>query len=365
MTITQTEVYIPAAEQAKEECLRLPQTTFEPFHKISIEITSHCNFNCIFCPNSKMKRKRGMMSGEMFRSIIDEIAKHHLTELISFHIMGEPLLHPDFFEFLEYAHEKGQRLHLISNISLINETNLKAILKNVEILELSLHSFDTLSFAQRGSRKMDFGQYVKLVKRIIEMKFVLGSLTKIKLSMIESSVNFLKNTPKEIRLLDSSEKLKEFLNHYWERFFQETAARFAVPYTRPGSVKYRGFTHEFLPGVFMETRWYTTWGNTMAASKSVIPAWSGKCDGLRKQLGILWNGDVVPCCGDFEGNIVLGNCGKTGLAGILQSEYSRKMRAGFKKGKLINSNCRRCKGGTSLLSWAANQAFSFYKYRHI
>mgnify|MGYP003296072727 CR=1 FL=1 len=61
----------------------------------------------------------------------------------------------------------------------------------------------------------------------------------------------------------------------------------------------------------------------------------GTCMGLRNQIAILANGDVVPCCLDSEACILLGNIFETSLEDILNSEKSQNIIKGFQNGKLI------------------------------
>ena len=68
----------------------------------------------------------------------------------------------------------------------------------------------------------------------------------------------------------------------------------------------------------------------------------GKCYGLKKQIAILVNGDVVPCCLDTDGDIVLGNIFNNTLEEILNSEKSKKIVDGFNNNKLIEELCKRC-----------------------
>lgn len=332
--------------------------------EIYIEITNRCNFNCAFCPNSIMKRPRGLMTEKMFRSVIDQLAKTKLAKRITFHLMGEPLLHPKFAEFLAYAKKKKQYIHLISNISLIKGDKLKDIMKNVSLLELSLQSYSAESFSQRGTR-LDYGQYLQTVRDIIEAKFANRSDTIIKISVIENSLNIIKNFRKDIDVINSSARLEQFLEKYWYKFFESLAKKYALKFQKPKNYKLNGFIQEFLPGVFLATRWATTWGNNLADKNKVIPAWRAKCDGLWQQLGILWDGRVVPCCGDYDGQVVLGDLTKRSLLEIVKSEKYQKIKAGFRQGVLLHPYCKKCKGGTTFLSWLASQLYSFYKFRNI
>jgi hypothetical protein len=53
------------------------------------------------------------------------------------------------------------------------------------------------------------------------------------------------------------------------------------------------------------------------------------CYGLRDQLGILWDGTVVPCCLDHEGDIALGNLFTQDMDEILNSPRAKAIYDGF------------------------------------
>ena len=72
------------------------------FKKIYIEITNNCNLNCSFC--IKNKRKNKFMSKKDFDIILTKIKPY--TNYIYFHILGEPLLHPNINEFINSPYEE-------------------------------------------------------------------------------------------------------------------------------------------------------------------------------------------------------------------------------------------------------------------
>ena len=69
---------------------------------------------------------------------------------------------------------------------------------------------------------------------------------------------------------------------------------------------------------------------------------NGTCQGLRSQIAILVNGDVVPCCLDQNGEIKLGNIFENSLDEILNSNLSKKIKKGFEEGKVIHNLCKKC-----------------------
>jgi len=68
----------------------------------------------------------------------------------------------------------------------------------------------------------------------------------------------------------------------------------------------------------------------------------GTCQGLTSHIGILSNGDVVPCCLDHEAVMNLGNVKAQSLNEILDSKRASAMREGFKVGQCSEEMCLKC-----------------------
>jgi radical SAM protein with 4Fe4S-binding SPASM domain len=66
------------------------------------------------------------------------------------------------------------------------------------------------------------------------------------------------------------------------------------------------------------------------------------CYGLRDQLGVLCDGNVVPCCLDHEGDLTLGNLFAGDLEEILASPRAKAIYDGFSQGNAVESLCKRC-----------------------
>ena len=67
---------------------------------IDIELTNHCNLQCVFCGQQAMYRHKGFMSEELLKKIADECSQFNTP--IRFIRWGEPFLHPKIIEFCEY-----------------------------------------------------------------------------------------------------------------------------------------------------------------------------------------------------------------------------------------------------------------------
>lgn len=85
---------------------------------MGIEITNHCNLECVMCPHSKMTRPKGIMDFETFKGIIDQIKGK--VELVYLFGIGESLLVKNFFEYVSYAKQNGLATCLSTNATVIN-----------------------------------------------------------------------------------------------------------------------------------------------------------------------------------------------------------------------------------------------------
>ena len=68
----------------------------------------------------------------------------------------------------------------------------------------------------------------------------------------------------------------------------------------------------------------------------------GSCMGLRSHIGILVNGDIVPCCLDYNGTITLGNILNDDIDTILRDKRVKNMQENFLNNKKCEEFCRHC-----------------------
>ena len=68
----------------------------------------------------------------------------------------------------------------------------------------------------------------------------------------------------------------------------------------------------------------------------------GYCYALKDQIGILVNGDVVPCCLDNNGTMVLGNIFDSAMQEILDTDRAKNIINGFRQRKRVEELCRHC-----------------------
>jgi organic radical activating enzyme len=105
-----------------------------------VEITNDCNLKCSYCPRTfLMYRKIEYMSLEIFNKVI-EFIKRYPIDILKLYNFGEPLLHPQLFNFLSIASYNNIKTQISTNgLLLTNKVINKLIKSNLTILKITKH----------------------------------------------------------------------------------------------------------------------------------------------------------------------------------------------------------------------------------
>jgi len=335
----------------------LPPYLPRKFKRIHLELTNRCNFSCVFCPDGKMTRPRGLMDEGLARSALDQIAELDLAEKVTFHVMGEPLLHPRLLEILDHAASRNVPVGLTTNGALLRADTIRELaLRDLRQIDISFQTPDRESFlATRGTRA-DFDEYCNRVLDLLAACSARPSPPIFKIRIM--TTRFAGKMLQQLGIPDfmgNSDHLRSTVLQWTERVY-ERLGRIAPDREdlkrRIRKIDIRGWNViEISPDIYIETYVLTDWGNAFADG-GIIEARHGYCFGMRDHFAVLYSGDVVLCCVDFDGKTSLGNLRDTPLLEILRSERLEKIMNGFKRGKLEDPHCRRCLGTHSVLgSW--------------
>lgn len=266
--------------------------------KVYLEITNVCNLSCAFCPGTR--RPPHFLTTAEFEALTDRLRGE--TEYLYFHLMGEPLLHPELESFLEIAGEKGFRVLLTTNGTLLPQRGemllcAGALLKT----NISLQSFE----ANAGG----------------ELEAYLESCLTYAAACVERGKRC------ELRLWNQGGL--ESLNPRIEAMLE---AAFPKPWKRSRE----GW--KLAETLWLEPGRHFDWPDLDQADRGE----SCFCYGLRDQAGVLCDGTVVPCCMDHEGDIPLGNLFSQSLGEILASDRAQRIREGFSHRRATEPLCRTC-----------------------
>ena len=271
-------------------------------NRVYIEITNRCNLACDFCHGTK--RPLGTMPPEDFRRIAEKLRGE--TSYLYLHVLGEPLLHPQLKELLAIAGELGFRVCLVTNGTLLHKRREELLAaKSLHKASVSLHSFEGNGGAG------DLPAYLHQVWDVCLPLSERGVLCALRLW---------------------NEGTAPRLNSAVEAFLSQRIGRDVESLPRDA----RG-NRTLRPNLFLERAERFGWPDLNAPESG-----ANFCHGFTRQLAVLWDGTVTPCCLDSEGDIPLGNLLSQPLEEILQGERAAAMAAGFAAQKPTEELCRRC-----------------------
>ena len=113
-------------------------------------ITRTCNLHCVHCyTNSEACRYPGELDWGQMRSVVDDLAGYGIPSLLI--SGGEPLVHSRFFDLVEYATEKGLKLTISTNGTLLNPEKVERLAEsNVAYVGISLDGIGEVHDQFRG-----------------------------------------------------------------------------------------------------------------------------------------------------------------------------------------------------------------------
>ncbi len=268
------------------------------FAKVYIEISNICNLKCSFCPGTTRQAKR--MNVDEFRIVLEKIKNY--TDYIYFHLLGEPLCHPELEKFLSLSEEMNFNVIITTNGTLLSKCKNILLESNSHYKTVvSLHSFEA------NDNKNSFDEYLKscfeYAKDAENKKIVVLRLW---------------NNGGEDSLND--EILNVMKKHFHKPWHKERNG------IRIGNKIYLQYGDKF--------DWPTLDNNDI--NENIF------CYGLRDQIGILADGTVVPCCLDNNGEISLGNIFTDDLGDILNSQKAMNIYNGFSNRTACEELCKRC-----------------------
>ncbi|MBI4319117.1 MAG: radical SAM protein [Chloroflexi bacterium] len=239
--------------------------------RMYLESTNVCNLSCVMCPSGRnlMSRPKGFMSFDLFRSIVDEMARR--VQVTTLHIWGEPLLHPQIFDMIAYCRKAGLHSEISTNATLLDRQRGRALISaGVGTVYLCLDGVQkqTYEMIRQGA---DFEQTRSNIAAFLDLKNSVGRETPyVNLQIIE-----MRPTMAEI---------DEF-HKQWR-----------------------------LPGVdHINVKAFDSWGNQveqitgLGANGHLTPARRFRCPNLWYHVHIYWDGMLVSCDRDFDATYPLGN----------------------------------------------------------
>lgn len=154
---------------------------------VVLSVTYRCNSKCPSCPYVQSKIRQSykdtpFMPSEIFKKIADECGKYH--SVIRLTGGGEPLLHPQMVELIEYAKSEGAKVGLITNGSLLKDETVDRLLAcNTDAIEVSADAADEETY-EKVRAGLDFELLLRNVRYLMVKRNESHSKTKVIVSIV-------------------------------------------------------------------------------------------------------------------------------------------------------------------------------------
>lgn len=246
------------------------------------------------CPYPRMTRPKKHMSWEFFLKVAAYLQP---GQKVGLHVLGEPLLHPRIIDMIEYLTDHGVKSELATNCTVMTKDLA------LGLIEVGLHkiwfSFDSADPSLYESIRVgaSFEESVKNMLLFLRLNKDFGNPVKAIIQKVGP-------------VTDASDS-EAFFN-----LWKDWDAR----------VK------------FMDS-----WAGTMNLGKIEKPPEKRyPCAEPWNRVTILVNGDVVPCCRDWEPKYAYGNLRHTTLLGAWHSNRAYDLRHDILSGTYSIEPCASC-----------------------
>lgn len=260
--------------------------------RVYLEITDACNLNCPFCTYEK---------GDHFLTLdqIDDYTSQirAFCDYIYLHILGEPLLHPEFEKILEILDEKSFHLQLVTNGVLLKR--YPDLLKHscLRKLSISLHSISHYDISH---------DYFSAIDDLLEQE-------------TEAVIELRFYNPEYL-----SDRLKTYHRSLTERYPVD-------PTSRKDSFRLK-------QNVYLSYAELFQWPSL----KDPIIGSQGRCHGGIDMIAVNSQSEVTLCCLDPKAYNCLGNLKERSLEEILNGQKYLKILKEMRNEKITSDLCSRC-----------------------
>ncbi len=288
---------------------------------LTIEPTNICNLRCPLCTTGSgdMNRVNGKMHLDTFRNIIDKMGDD-IFFLLLYH-QGEPYINKDFLEFVRLAKEKKIYTTTSTNAHYFSDEVINATIDaGLDSMIVSLDGV-TQEVYERYRVKGKVDKVIESTARFMEIK----RRRKAKYPLIALQFLVMKHNEHElsaVKKLAADIGVDRLLIKNIEVHNEEEAAEWL-----PSEDKYRRYNFD---GQSLQVK--------NGSKKSCPRVWNSTL--------INWDGSVVPCCFDKNGEHELGNINS---AENLDALWNGDAYAAFRK-RLLHQResidmCRNCNQG--------------------
>jgi MoaA/NifB/PqqE/SkfB family radical SAM enzyme len=287
---------------------------------VQIEPVGQCNLACRMCPvvmrgDGGPGKPPAFMPLETFRRLVDQfdgVEELHLQGL------GEPFLHPRFFDMIAYAAARGLAVSTNTNLTALSERRAEQCVKSgLARLHVSLDAADAAAYEyiRVGSR---YERVVRNLEMLVDAKQRLGSATpEIRLVAVLMRRN-LDQLPGLVRFAHEHGIAALSVQHLAHDFTEDTLpAKYASMREFVDAETLAGEDPALVEAVFTATRELATALGVDLRLPKLQGAKKRGCDWPWRGAYVAYSGEAMPCCMVATPDRVnFGNMAREGVAPV-------------------------------------------------
>ena len=293
---------------------------------ISFEPTTSCNLRCPECPSGlrSFTRATGMLGQPLFQNVIDQLAP--TLSYLTFYFQGEPYLHPQFLDMVQYAASKNIYTATSTNAHYLKDENARLTVES---------GLDRLIISIDGTTQDTYQSYR-----------VGGSLERV----IEGARN----------IIAWKKKLKSKTPHVMFQFLVVKPNEHQIPevYTLAKQIGVDQVVlktaqiYDYANGsdLIPEQDQYSRYRKMNDGSYTIKNSLDNHCWKMWHSCVITWDGKIVPCCFDKDAHHVLGDLTKNSFEEVWNGDAYHSFRASLLRSRSEIEICKNCTEGTKV--WA-------------
>ncbi len=253
---------------------------------VLVETIARCNLRCIMCPQAKLTRPAGVMSIDLWKKIVDEIAAKSPSTALWPALMGEPFLDEQIFARLEYAKKSGiERVNLNTNLLRFEKDKIE------ELFDCGL---DAMFVGVDGATSETYGKIRfpgRLDVLLDKLFFILNERDRRNLTHPQVSVQFI--------VMEENEHEEQAFIDFWKNSGVDVDIKIRPRLNWSAGVQ--------------------TWSKMRGSGRQDrIP-----CTWLLRQMAIHWNGRVPQCDADWNGATYCGDINKMSIEDVWKKGIRR------------------------------------------
>ena len=151
------------SENMREVALLVEQLRQKPMLRyLFVELTNRCNLKCMHCGSSCAPDKGDVLDRDLICRTLQTVADDFGTQQVMICLTGgEPMLHPQFWEIIDFIHKLGFPWGMTSNGTLIQDGEAKRLLQSgMGSISLSLDGLEKSHDALRRTP----GSFAKTIR---------------------------------------------------------------------------------------------------------------------------------------------------------------------------------------------------------